>query len=103
MSSLDRFGGPLRGSMILSCFLLVSACSPVPEEPVAEPAAEAGAGLAPVWEATAGVDAPESAFADPETGDIFVSQIIGDPTTPDGAGRIVRLSGSGEVLDEAWA
>jgi hypothetical protein len=52
---------------------------------------------APLWSATEGLDAPESAYFDAASGTIFVSVIGGAPTARDGNGRIAKLSLDGKV------
>jgi hypothetical protein len=58
--------------------------------------------MATLWEATDGIDTPESAYLDADSGFVFVSQVVGEPDGRDGNGRIVQLSSSGEVMSEAW-
>jgi hypothetical protein len=51
----------------------------------------------PLWTATEGLDAPESAFFDAGSGTLFVSVVGGAPTARDGNGRIAKLSLDGKV------
>jgi hypothetical protein len=55
----------------------------------------------PVWQAK-GLDAPESALADPGAGVIYVSNINGNPMDADGNGYIAKLSMDGKILDQHW-
>lgn len=92
--SIRRFGAGL-------ILVLSGACAP---GEVVEPALiEIPSGPVVVWETSAGIDTPESAWFDPDSGFIFVSQIAGEPDGRDGNGRIVQLSADGAVLSEAWA
>jgi len=76
----------MRGA--LAALLLLSACSgPAPVRP---------------WEATEGMDAPESATLDPDSGLLFVSQVGGDAAAKDGNGRISKLALDGRVLAANW-
>jgi sugar lactone lactonase YvrE len=51
----------------------------------------------PLWTATEGLDAPESAFFDAGSGTLFVSVVGGSPAARDGNGRIAKLSLDGKV------
>jgi sugar lactone lactonase YvrE len=62
---------------------------------------EAGTPVA-LWEATAGVDTPESVYLDEGSGYLFVSMIAGEPDAKDGNGRIAQLDRDGTVLSEDW-
>jgi len=65
-----------------------------------QPAAPAAA--TPVWSVTEGMDSPESAFFDPASGFVFVSQIGGQAAARDGNGRISKLRPDGSVVDASW-
>ncbi len=54
------------------------------------------------WVATEGMNGPESAYVDLETGLLFVSQVGGGPVDKDGNGRISKLSLDGRVLQADW-
>lgn len=94
-------------TLALCASLLLTACggSQTPADP---PAAEAhdpathAAPLAAGWTVTEGIDTPESAYVDPSSGFIFVSQIAGMPDGRDGNGRIVKLGGDGQVVSSTW-
>ena len=58
--------------------------------------------LAPAWTVTEGMDAPESAYFDPASGFIFVSQIGGQATARDGNGRISKLTADGKLVAANW-
>jgi sugar lactone lactonase YvrE len=48
------------------------------------------------------MDTPESAWLDPDSGVLFVSQIGGDPIAKDGNGRISKLTLDGKVAATSW-
>jgi len=54
------------------------------------------------WEID-GVDRPESAYYDADSGSLFVSQIVGKGGEKDGKGWISKLSLDGKDLKEKWA
>lgn len=54
------------------------------------------------WVATEGMNGPESAYVDLDTGLLFVSQVGGGPVDKDGNGRISKLSLDGRVLAADW-
>ncbi|MGB7218413.1 MAG: hypothetical protein WBD07_06350 [Vicinamibacterales bacterium] len=97
-----------RLSPVIVLGIALSACSPSPE-PAPAPSASAPAPALPVpgpltagWTVAQGVDAPESAYIDSESGWIFVSMIGGQPGDKDGNGRIMKLAGDGRVVSAAW-
>jgi sugar lactone lactonase YvrE len=55
------------------------------------------------WSVAEGMKGPESAYLDPATGWLFVSQVAGGPLDKDGNGRISKLSVDGKVLAADWA
>ena len=55
-----------------------------------------------IWELD-GLEAPESALADPEAGVIYVSNVAGDPSAKDGNGYISRVALDGKMLEQRWA
>jgi len=55
-----------------------------------------------IWSVTEGLDTPESAYYDPLTRSIFVSNIGGDPTKKDGQGWISKIDENGKVLAAQW-
>ena len=62
-----------------------------------------GVSPAIVWEVTEGVQSPESAYFDQESGSLFVSQIGGGGAAgKDQDGYISRLSTEGKVLSAKW-
>ena len=76
----------MRG--FLAALVLLTACSaPAPLRP---------------WETADGMDTPESAWLDPDSGVLFVSQIGGDPIAKDGNGRISKLTLDGKVAVTSW-
>jgi hypothetical protein len=59
--------------------------------------------LPAVWEVTEGVQSPESAYFDANSGLLFVSQIgAGGPTGKDGDGHISKLTPDGTVVAARW-
>lgn len=82
-----------------------SACgggSSVTRESPATAASDEPAGVTPVWTVTDGMETPESAYFDPASGFIFVSQIAGAFDGRDGNGRIVKLDRGGAVVSTSW-
>jgi hypothetical protein len=71
--------------------VLLAACASKPIQP---------------WTATEGMNAPESAYVDPVTGALFVSQVGvrqgGTPNDKDGNGRISKLTVDGKVVAANW-
>jgi sugar lactone lactonase YvrE len=57
---------------------------------------------APLWTVTEGIETPESTYADPASGFIYVSQIAGAPDGRDGNGRIVKLDRNGTIVSATW-
>lgn len=87
--------------------LMLAACgAPAEPEPTMKtadaPAAEPAA-PSEKWAVTMDIDAPESAYVDPGTGDVFVSIIAGMPNEKDGNGRIARIGADGTVKSTSWA
>ena len=93
--------------LVLTCACSRSSETPpaTAEAPAAAPSAPAAAAAVPVkggWEATEGIQTPESVYLDPQSGFIFSSQIAGAPDGRDGNGRIVKLNGDGTVVSADW-
>ena len=59
--------------------------------------------VTPIWNATEGIDSPESVYYDASSGFLYSSQIVGDASAKDGNGRIVKLTLDGKVVDANWA
>ncbi len=78
----------------ISLAATLAASGPVRAEDVKEPPI--------VWKATEGFSRPESAYFDPKSGFIFVSQISGPGGERDGVGWISKLDRSGKVLAAKW-
>lgn len=80
------------------------ACSsePAKDAPAAGAPAPAKPAAVELWTATEGIAAPESAYVDPKSGDIYVSNIVGMPDQKDGDGRIARLSADGKTVNAMW-
>jgi sugar lactone lactonase YvrE len=66
--------------------------SPPPTAPMASP----------LWTVTEGMDSPESAYFDPVSGFVFVSQIGGQAADRDGNGRISKLTVTGQLIAANW-
>jgi DNA-binding beta-propeller fold protein YncE len=54
-----------------------------------------------IWTVSS-VQTPESAYFDPATAHIFVSNVAGTPTEKDNQGWISRLTAEGKVIQEQW-
>ncbi len=79
-------------TLAAAALLLLSACSgSAPQAAPIQP-----------WNVTEGMDAPESAYLDPDSGFLFVSQVGGEAAAKDGNGRISKLTLDGRVLDANW-
>jgi sugar lactone lactonase YvrE len=78
-----------------------SAKEPAPATPATAAAPKPAA--APLWTVAIGIDAPESAYVDPGSGNIYVSIIGGMPDAKDGNGRIAQITGDGRGTNAAWA
>jgi DNA-binding beta-propeller fold protein YncE len=74
---------------ILPLLGLLAACSSAPDR------------LEP-WETSEGMNGPESAYVDPVTGHLFVSQVGGSPVEKDGNGRISRFTTDGKAVAADW-
>src|SRR6056297_1858189 len=55
----------------------------------------------PVWSLD-GLSVPESVYHDRERGELYVSNIAGEPTEKNGAGHISRVSPDGEMIEAEW-
>lgn len=90
---------------VLFAFTLFACSSPPePETPgvSADPPADEKSAASVKWTVTQDIDAPESAYVDPTTGDVFVSLIDGAPDAKDGNGRIARIGADGTVKAPRW-
>src|SRR3990170_2056337 len=96
--------------VLVALIVLTVACSrstDVPKDSAAAEAApssvaESGSAPAPLWAVTEGIETPESAYFDPASGFIYVSQIAGTPDGRDGNGRIVKLDRNGTMVSAMW-
>lgn len=70
-----------------------------------EPAKEKPAGpkLKAVWSVEKGLSKPESAYVEPESGLLFLSNIGEGDAKKDGNGYISKLNTKGEMLEAKWA
>jgi outer membrane protein assembly factor BamB len=93
-----------RSLCILFAFALTACNSePAKEAAPAAPAPPPKPAIKELWNVTLGIDAPESAYVDSKTGDVFVSLIGGMPDKKDGNGRIARISHDGRTTNATWA
>lgn len=69
---------------------------------LAEPAKEAAAVKPGLWTIDKGLAQPESAYFEPTTQAIYVSNVQGNPTEKDGKGYISKVSPEGKMLAEKW-
>ncbi|MFD2034254.1 YncE family protein [Belliella marina] len=58
--------------------------------------------LTKVWETSEDLPTNESVLFDEATGDIYVSNIDGNPTEKDGKGSIAMINKEGEILHKEW-
>lgn len=62
----------------------------------------AGKPYGPIWSVCEMCAQPESAYYDPESKMLFVSNVIGAPIEKDGKGSIQMISPSGKMLNPRW-
>lgn len=85
---------------IVSCALLLSlsaGCADLVSTPITEASFKT-----PIWTLTDGIQNPESAYLDRESGFLFLSNVAGDSATKDGVGWISKLSPDGKVITAQW-
>lgn len=58
--------------------------------------------LEKVWEIDIGFNRPESVIFDEARGELYVSNIVGDPSARDGEGYLSRVSPDGELIEVRW-
>ena len=58
--------------------------------------------MSPKWISKTNVANPESAYFEPNTGFIFISNISGDGVAKDGKGWITKISAAGVILKKDW-
>lgn len=88
---------------LAACISLISLASvAVAADPPAKPAPVAASPLPVVWTVTEGADRPESAYYDPKSGFVFVSNIVGEAPMKDGKGHISKLTLDGKVVAAEW-
>jgi sugar lactone lactonase YvrE len=91
---------------LLALTVTLTSCSSQPAKEAAPPEATAPPKppAAEVWSVILGMmDAPESTYVDPLTGDVYVSLIGGAPDQKDGNGRIAKISADGKTTNATWA
>jgi sugar lactone lactonase YvrE len=92
-----------RLTSVVFALSLAACSSEPPKEATPAPVAEPKPAAAPLWTVAVGIDAPESAYVDPKSGNIYVSIIGGMPGDKDGNGRIAQITGDGRGTNAAWA
>jgi len=94
-----------KRSLCLAFALALTACNsePAKEPESATPPPAPKPAVAELWNVTLGIDAPESTYVDPKTGDVYVSLIGGMPDQKDGNGRIAKISNNGRTTNATWA
>jgi len=55
------------------------------------------------WRVTSGIDTPVCAYADSESGNIYISMNPGGQDRKDGKGRIAKLSRDGKMMNPDWS
>ena len=55
------------------------------------------------WRATDHIDAPMDAYADPQSGSVYISLNPGEQDKKDGKERIAKLSRDGKMINSNWA
>ncbi len=84
--------------LTILALVLLSACkSPSTKESASSASADPF-----LWEVAEGLAQPESAYFDPHTQTIFVSNVAGEPTKKDGVGYISQFSKDGKVMNLKW-
>lgn len=68
----------------------------------AQPAQAAIAPKPGLWTLDQGLAQPESAYFEPTTQTIYVSNVVGSPVEKDGKGYISKVSPDGKMLTEKW-
>jgi sugar lactone lactonase YvrE len=90
----------------LLCLLLLGGCFYLttnrPATAVDEPAKEEKPAKPGLWTLDKGLAQPESAYFDPTTQAIYVSNVQGSPADKDGKGYISKVSVDGKMLTEKW-
>ena len=69
---------------------------------LAQPAPAANAPKPGLWTIDKGLAQPESAYFEPNTQAIYVSNVVGSPAEKDGKGYISKVSIDGKMLAEKW-
>ena len=87
----------ILAALALGSVLTSSPSAQAPAQPSAPPAPSA------LWTLGTGFALPESAYHDPISNAVFVSNINGDLLAKDGNGYISRLTPDGKVVDMKWA
>src|SRR4051794_18275789 len=96
----------LKRSLYVLFACALTACNSEPAReavPAAAPAPPPKPAVKELWNVTLGIDAPESAYVDSKTGEVYVSLIGGMPDKKDGNGRIAKISPDGRTTNATWA
>jgi len=96
--------------VLIALVVLTAACNRATDtsqesaaaEAVTAAAVESAPAPTPLWSVTESIETPESAYADPASGFIYVSQVAGAPDARDGNGRIVKLNRDGTTVSATW-
>jgi outer membrane protein assembly factor BamB len=92
----------LRCFSLLFCGGCISLLADILPTAHAQPALEAKPAKPGLWTLDKGLAQPESAYFEPTTQTIYVSNVQGNPTDKDGKGYISKLSPDGKMLAEKW-
>lgn len=89
---------------ILLLVLVVVSCSSKKKKQMVVEKVSTSSGPQLLWEISGEgiIDTPESAYYDPKSQILFLTQISGAPDKKDGKGWIVTADANGKVLDQAW-
>jgi DNA-binding beta-propeller fold protein YncE len=95
----------LKRSFVVFFAFALTACkaAPAPEPSAVGPITPPKLPVKELWNVTLGIDAPESAYVDSKTGEVYVSLIGGMPDKKDGNGRIAKISHDGRTTNATWA
>src|SRR5436190_1914394 len=80
----------------------LSLATDCPPEALAEPAKESNPAKPGLWTLDKGLAQPESAYFEPTTQSIYVSNVQGSPVEKDGQGYISKVSPDGKMVAEKW-
>jgi hypothetical protein len=99
---LTIFMSLLRSFGLLALVGCISLLGNLLSPALAQPAPEAKPAKPGLWTLDQGLAQPESAYFEPTTQAIYVSNVQGNPTEKDRKGYISKLSPDGKMLAEKW-